>query len=829
MEGQVEISPTWNTVYSSEPVSSGNVNQSDEQCFPTVDCEEKWKIPGSSVVTFSQKVSSQEIDSLHINDGQDDYTLPGNNVPNNNIAMNNLSGFTRELGHNHVPGVYSGGNLGQAQRELPALMQEELVMPYAYSSRAQPITKKGHSSGSNYCAECGKTFTSTRSFRRHKSIHTGVRPFKCKDCGRAFSRKDSVLAHERRHRRKTSHFRFQCLQCGISFLTIFQLKTHEQKHTSLASSSGQNVAQVDNASLNDPQGFSIPSPYTLPDPRNSTSSFGNMYQTMVSPAPPASILSDRKVHKCPFCRRLFTKQYAMNLHMKTHMVVFNCEYCGKVFRFRRNKQTHILKFHHKLQCAQCQKIFSNTDALRSHQLLKCNFNVNELLSLYSGQNQMKSYDTSHTIVHCKCGRSFFNKLDLKEHSDICKHQADDNGRVNSENSPSNGQQTSEVCSMENTIENCDSTEVCNPVLQCNVCSSRLKKPRTLPCTHSFCHDCLENNCLGKTKCTLCCPTCQLVVVVPDGGLEHLQANQMISTLLSEVQNSEQQMHPLCIVCDVNASHHCQQCDAFICIKCSAAHLKLPATKDHTQISLTEYNTKDPRERMAAAVVMCKEHDSPSQFFCNSCHKLVCVGCTLVDHPKGSGHEIIDLSSAFESFCTATEPMISECEKLEKQLSSAMNEIKPMLQIGHQLRYKCRESIQAYVAKLRAALDKLQEKLLLEVDDLTTAKQMAIDSQLSFFQKELEDVKGTRLLANQLITSPNKALALTSTLDVSKHLKDILEKSPPTSNFVKKLMFIPCEDLLEVILEKGIGFLKETEESESEVKECNDKIMELYTC
>ncbi|XP_033098472.1 zinc finger protein 184-like [Anneissia japonica] len=843
MDSQVDLNATWNTADSSEPVSTRKGNQSDDhskqlfldkQCFSVVDCDEKWKLPDSSVMNPPQEVINQGIDSVQIKEeGPDDYTIPEINVPNGQMSVNDLS----DLGHNAVSGVMNhDSKFEQVQQELPSLGQE-LMMPSSYPPRIQPITYQGTSNGSNYCAECGKTFTCNRSFRRHMSVHTGARPFHCKDCGRAFSRKDSLLAHERRHRRKTTHFRYQCQQCGISFLNSFQLKTHEQQHTSPVSASDQNEAQVENAIVTKPQGIAASSPYILPEPTPTTSSYEDMLETMINQAPQVSISSDKKLHRCPFCRKLFTKQYAMNLHMKTHMVMFNCEYCGKVFRFRRNKQIHILKFHHKLQCVHCQKNFPNPDSLRSHQLLHCSsaFNMNEMLSAYSGQNQMKSYDTSDPNMYCKCGSSFLNKTDFQKHTDVCKQQTtsiqsssgcfyytspDGSGRLDSENSLSSGQQTSEVCSMENTIESYDSSEVCNPVLQCNVCTSRLEKPRTLPCTHSFCHDCLEN-CLDKLKCTLCCPTCQLVVLVPDGDLAHLQANQMISTLLSEVQNSEQQMHPLCIVCDVNASHHCQQCDAFICIKCSAAHLKLPATKDHTQISLTEYNTKDPRERMAAAVVMCKEHDSPSQFFCSSCHKLICVGCTLVDHPKGSEHEITDLSSAFESFCTVTEPMISECEELEKKLSSAMNEIKPILQIEHQIQYKCRESIQAYVAKLRAALDKLQDKLLLEVDELTTAKQMAIDSQLNSLKRELEDVKGTRLLANQLVTSPNKAMALTSTFDVSKHLKDILNKSPPTSNFEAKkvLMFTPCEDLLDVILEKGIGSLKETEESESELKEC----------
>ena len=70
-------------------------------------------------------------------------------------------------------------------------------------------------------------------------VHTGARPFVCAECGRGFTRADTLADHSRLH---TGERPFKCAECGETFRKHRGYKRHlKVKH---GEKSGRDVSEI---------------------------------------------------------------------------------------------------------------------------------------------------------------------------------------------------------------------------------------------------------------------------------------------------------------------------------------------------------------------------------------------------------------------------------------------------------------------------------------------------------------------------------------------------------------------------------------------------------
>ena len=117
-------------------------------------------------------------------------------------------------------------------------------------------------------------------------------------------------------------------------------------------------------------------------------------------------------------------------------------------------------------------------------------------------------------------------------------------------------------------------------LTCAVCLDLYTNPKTLPCLHSFCQQCLEGLPLDPQGGTyfIACPTCRHHTELPEpagpAGFPvafHLNNLKEIYSLMKKASNPQQ------VTCDnctaVNAIGYCKECNQFLCQECIDMHKK----------------------------------------------------------------------------------------------------------------------------------------------------------------------------------------------------------------------------------------------------------------
>ncbi|XP_054839056.1 tripartite motif-containing protein 59 [Eublepharis macularius] len=265
-------------------------------------------------------------------------------------------------------------------------------------------------------------------------------------------------------------------------------------------------------------------------------------------------------------------------------------------------------------------------------------------------------------------------------------------------------------------------------LTCSICYSIYEDPRVLPCSHTFCRNCLESviqlssnfSIWRPLRLPLKCPNCRSIVEIPPSGTDSLPINFALKAIIEKYQQED-----------------------------------------------------------CPDVATCSEHyRQPLNVYCLLDKKLVCGHCLTIG--KHHGHPIDDLQSAY------LKEKETPSKLLEQLTDKHWSKVCLLIENLEEQKAQCeiivqedKKTVLQYFKRLNDALDHKKQALLTALDGLNT--QIAEE-----YEPLIERMKGIREEQLELMSlntsvqeEESPLLFLEKIEDVRQRVKTLKEKPLPS--------------------------------------------------
>ena len=316
-------------------------------------------------------------------------------------------------------------------------------------------------------------------------------------------------------------------------------------------------------------------------------------------------------------------------------------------------------------------------------------------------------------------------------------------------------------------------------LTCAVCLDLYTNPKTLPCFHYFCQQCLEGLPLDPQgdNYFISCPTCRHHTQLPQptGAADfptafHINNFKEVYNLMTKVSGNQQ------VTCDncttTNTTGYCKECAKFLCQGCIDVHKKWGPIADHKITSLDEVATSASKLLPEKQKIKCSNHNKPSEIFCQSCEELICQDCIVRIHKD---HDCDLVSDCYPR----------HCQKLERSLKSvrdkvtAVTDVLPLFadrenEIKEQGK-NIKKEIHVMVEEMIDTLRQSERQLTREVDIVTDSKLQVLSEQKRSSETRLSQLKDCLEFVEQSLEICSSQEVVTSTKQMMERMSHMTEQ------------------------------------------------------
>ena len=348
----------------------------------------------------------------------------------------------------------------------------------------------------------------------------------------------------------------------------------------------------------------------------------------------------------------------------------------------------------------------------------------------------------------------------------------------------------------------------NEDLSCKICYEVYKKPKQLPCLHSFCVACLNR--LAETRAVngkIQCPLCQRRVDVPESGtFENFPSSFYTNSLLDVLAIKEcGATRVTCGNCDKKSEQnsYCFDCSQFWCGECLNAHNILRVSKEHRVAALTDFQAQDFEDVLKRPAICKKEHhEKVLEYYCNTCEEAACQVCLNVGH---GGHEIKPLKAV-----TGDEKakILAEVERAKTLIEQFTEDIAvagvDWLQAQANVEAVKRD-LNSYAEEMIRVIREEQRRLIAEAENIKRVEQDRLTANQEKVRNQVHKIESAVKQAENLLRRGASAEIVHSRKQIEVNLQQLVAEKPGIQvEGYKKVVFkenpLPSKNLTD----DGIG-------------------------
>ncbi|XP_033628102.1 E3 ubiquitin-protein ligase TRIM33-like [Asterias rubens] len=322
-------------------------------------------------------------------------------------------------------------------------------------------------------------------------------------------------------------------------------------------------------------------------------------------------------------------------------------------------------------------------------------------------------------------------------------------------------------------------------LECPICTNRFINPTMLDCLHGFCFTCLkELHQQDPNNSILLCPLCRKKTTLEDNKVESLPKDFKLNALVDEFTVQEQLMEGhgsevKCQACerDHMAVSRCIDCDNFICQECQQAHQHFAILKSHQIYALAQLQSGvvTYRSKIREYIPKCGKHsDQTLNIYCNTCQKLECTTCTVLDHgnPK---HDLIGIPEALDQCKQEVAELVAKAEKCKVDIQTAMEQASESRKKLESSYAETNMKISQKAAKERAKITEEEKQLKQEAESVYKDRVQTFETAEATNTKEVTQVEHKLGEVNQFMTQASSHEIMDFKLKLTNNLDELTKK------------------------------------------------------